>query len=110
MIATQAGIVYRCFPLDATHDISADPMEASIDDTTWVALDYVEPVDYPPEIIAENTARPVAAGFTRYWWRALTGPAQTLPLAIGVNVIYGRLTDNPEIPHFAWTFSVGRYE
>lgn len=110
MSGTQSGVVYRYFPVDADHDVSSDVMEASLDDVAWTGLSYVQPVDYPPSVAAANAARPAPAGYVRYWWRALTGPAQTLPLPTGYVTVYGRLTDNPETPHFEWTFTVAPSE
>ena len=110
MTDPQAGIVYRYFSVDADHDISSDTLEVSLDETTWNALDYLPPVNYPPSVTAADTAHPPASGYSRYWWRALTGPGQALPLDRGVVLLFGRLTDSPEVPNFAWTFRVGAYE
>jgi hypothetical protein len=108
----QAGIVYRYFRVDADHDVSADPLKLSLDRTTWITsgIDYVAPVDYPPSVIAANTTRPPRSGLTGYWWRALTGPAQTLPLTLGRNIVFGDLTDTPEEPRLAWGVTVTYYE
>lgn len=110
MANPQTGTVFRYFPLEADHDVSADQLEVSLDSgVTWLALQYVAVEDYPPSVVAAN-ATPPDAGFTRYWWRALTGPNQPLPLERGIVVLLGRLADSPETPNFAWTFRVGHYE
>ena len=108
----QAGIVYRYFPILADHDVSADVLAVSLDGVTWTSagVNYVAPNSWPPSVTAAAEADPPPAGFSSYWWQVLTGPGQTLPLATGRNVVYGMLTDNPEIPHFGWVIQVGAYE
>jgi hypothetical protein len=108
----QNGIVYRYFRVDADKDVSGDTLALSLDSgVTWIAgATYIASGSLPPSVAAVNSASPPAAGRTGYWWQILSGPGQLLPLATGRNVVRGRLTDSPEVPHFAWTVNVGNYE
>lgn len=107
-MTAQQGIVYRYFRVDADHDVSGDTLELSLDQTTWssTGVVYIAPGNYPPAVTAANTATPARAGLVGYWWRALTGPGQTLPLQRGTVRVYGRLTDSPEVPWFSWKLYV----
>jgi hypothetical protein len=107
-VTAQQGIVYRYFRVDADHDVSTDTLELGLSETAWssTGVVYVAPDDYPPSVLAANAAKPSPTGFTGYWWRAMTGPAQTLPLQRGRNRVFGRLTDTPEAPHFSWMVSI----
>lgn len=105
----QQGTVYRYLRADASKDVSSDVLELSLDGgVTWAAtgVTYIAPEDRPPEVTAADAAQPAAAGFTGYWWRILTGPDGDWPLKTGVTTLRGRLTDSPEIPHFAWLIRV----
>lgn len=108
--ATQQGTVFRHFRADASHDVSADTLELSTDGgETWssTGVEYVAPEDWPPEVVAANAASKVRAGYVGYWWRILTGPDGDWPLPVGQKQqVRGRLTDNPETPHFVWYISV----
>lgn len=104
----QLGTVFRYVRADADKDISADLFELSLDNATWVSggVVYMPPMSWTPSVTAANTANPLAAGFTGYWWRFLSGPGTSFPLSTGVTVLHGRATDSPEIPHFAWRILV----
>jgi hypothetical protein len=109
----QAGTVYRYFRADADHDISGDPIALSLDGgTTWITtgVDYIAPGALPPGPAAVNAGTPPKAGFAGYWWRVLTGPTTSFPLARGLNAVVGKLTDSPEVPHFGWRVTVDATE
>lgn len=76
---------YRWFSLDSEADLSTVDLDLSVDQVTWTTAEHTtEPllVDLPaPD-----------PGFTRYWWRALFGPAEPLTLTEPEQTIYGRAT------------------
>lgn len=80
---------YHWFSLDSEADLTAATLELSLDGTTWVAATHTtEPAlaDLPaPE-----------AGFTRYWWKALFGPAEALTLTQAEQTVYGRIDTGAE--------------
>jgi len=92
---------YHYVSLDSDHDISADTLVVSLDQLTWAPTTAVaEPAT------AAGLDAP-ATGRTRYWWQILTGPGQDVEFpADGRNILYGRLTDNPETLHLSWTIYV----
>jgi hypothetical protein len=107
-LSAQAGIVFRYFRIDASHDVSGDVLALSLDGVTFSAtgVTYIAPGAYPASVTAANSSKPPASGFTGYWWRVLTGPGQPLALQRGSNIVYGQLTDSPEVPRFSWRVSV----
>lgn len=110
----QQQIVYRYYRADADHDISTDPFRFSIDDgVTWTdpsAATYIPTGSLPPKPAADDAANPPETGLTGYWFRVLTGPAQPLPLALGLNKVIGWATDSPETPRFSWETYVASTE
>ena len=93
-------VQYRFFALDSDHSIAAAPLTLTI-------------VGIAGTVTATSVAAPPAAaglavptGLTRYWWRVLMGPAQTLVPVDGTNVVAGTLTDTPEVLHLSWTIQV----
>lgn len=93
---------YRYVSLDSDHDISASELELTIDGTTWVTAEPVDEADLPPTVVGLKAPE---TGRTRYWWRILTGPGQTLvPTSTGQLRLRGRLTDTPEILEPRWVF------
>lgn len=109
-MTAQAGTVYRYFRADCDHDISGDNFELSLNtETGWfsIGVEYIAPIDLPASCVARDAADPPDDGFAGYWWRVMTGPGTPLPLQRGKNTVYGRLTDNTEIPHFSWDVFVG---
>ncbi len=109
----QASTVYRYLRVDADHDVSLDPFALSLDGgLTWVTtgITYIPVGSLPPGPAAVHAATPTAAGFAGYWFRAMSGPGQTLPLAYGVNEVTGRATDSPESPQFEWRIYVNTWE
>ena len=97
---TATDVQYRYFALDSDHSIAASPLSLTI-------------VGIVGTVTAESVAAPPAAaglavptGLTRYWWRVLMGPAQTLVPVDGTNVVAGILTDTPEVLHPVWTIQV----
>lgn len=104
----QAGTVYRYVRLDVDHDVSADTLELSVDQVTWVSTGvvYIATGARPASVIAADTAHPPASGFAGYWWRVLTGPGTAFTTLYNGVTVYGRLTDTPETPHFAWKVTV----
>lgn len=86
---------YHWFSIDSESDLSAVNLELSLDQTAWVTADHTtEPVlaDFPaPE-----------AGFTRYWWRALFGPGESLTLTETEQTVYGRITVGDEELRPTW--------
>lgn len=112
-MSAQAQTVYRYFRAEADHDISGDVFQLSPDNgVTWQTGTYIAPGDWPASVVAEDAADPVEGGLTGYWYRMLTGPGLTpaFPMNLGTNVILGRCTDNPEIPHFHWRVTVGLHD
>ena len=95
------NVIYRFVSLHSDHDISASSLELWLTDpavkvtATSVATATVPPVDTP-----------VPAGRTRYWWRILWGPGQTLIPVDGPNKLHGKLTDTPEILFYTWTVHI----
>lgn len=80
---------YHWFSLDSEEDLTTVDLELSVDQATWE--------------IAEHTTEPLLAdfpvpaeGFTRYWWRALFGPALNLALTAAEQTVYGRITPSLE--------------
>lgn len=108
----QNGEVYRYFRVDADHNVSNDVLELSLDAVTWtsVGVTFVAQVDWPPAVAADVVNNPPATGLAAYWWRAMSGPGQTLPLTTGLVTVRGRLHDVPELPWFAWAIDVGPYD
>lgn len=105
-MTAQAGTVYWYVRTDADHDISADQLQLSLDEVDWSTTGtFIAVDDWPPSVAAKDATCPAAAGLTGYWWRLLTGPAN-LALNRGYNRLYGRITDNPETPHFSWILDV----
>ena len=93
-------IQYRYVSLDADHNIAAAPLSLTI-------------VGIAGTVTATSVAAPPAAaglavptGVTRYWWRVLVGPGQTLVPLDGTNVVAGTLTDTPEVLHYTWQIQV----
>lgn len=93
---------YHYVSLDSDHDISADTLQVSFDRTTWAPAVPIADADLPPTT-AGLTAP--GAGRTRYWWRILVGPDQTLIPPGGRTRLYGQLTDLPERLEPSWTIS-----
>lgn len=76
---------YRWFSVDFETDLSAEDLELSLDQTTWVTATHTtEPAgaDFPAP----------APGFTRFWWKLLIGPdGGSLMLTETDQTIYGRI-------------------
>lgn len=109
MTTTQASTIYRGLRVDASHDVSGDQLELSIDGgATWNAtgVTAVATADRTPEMVAADAATPPAAGLTGYWWKVLTGPGTPYPLPTGTARVRGRLTDTPEIVRLAWSIEI----
>jgi hypothetical protein len=86
---------YHWFSLDSEQDLSAVDLDLSLDQLTWVTADHTtEPLlaDFPPP----------DAGFTRYWWKALFGPAESLTLTVPEQTVYGRITPSVETLRPTW--------
>lgn len=95
-------VAYRYVSIDSDHDISGDTLELSLDNTNWYEADYQDTA--PPGAVQYTAAK---AGLTRYWWRILVGAGQNLePTTAGKVVLYGRLTDSPELIHPWWSFVI----
>ena len=94
-------VQYRYFALDSDHSLAASPLDLSLDGVTgWTAATYQAVT--PPAA----TGLAVPTGLTRYWWRVLLGPGQSLVPTSGRPTIYGRLTDAPEILYRSWKITV----
>lgn len=107
----QKGTFYRYFRIDTDHDVSAYPLELSLDGgDTWSSSGVVNvsAADHP-RLAAIVAGDPPARGMTAYWWQVLTGPT-SLPIPSGAVVVRGRLAALPEVPEFAWSFTVGPYD
>ena len=76
---------YHWFSLDSEADLSSTDLELSVDQTAWVTAEHTTAP------LLANLPDP-AAGFTRFWWKALFGPALTLQLTSPEQTVYGRLT------------------
>lgn len=98
-------VQYHYVAVDCDHDISADTMEITLtpdDSGSWVTADYE--ASAPPAAVQFPAAK---AGLTRYWWRVLVGAGEDLePTEVGRVVLYGRLTDSPELIHPWWSFVI----
>ena len=93
-------IQYRFFSLESDHDISTSPLTLTVVGIAGTITGT--PVAAPPAA----AALAVPTGLTRYWWRVLVGPGQTLVPPDGTNVVAGTLTDTPEVLHLSWTIQV----
>ena len=93
-------VQWRYFALDSDHSIAAAPLTLTI--VGIVGTVTAESVSAPPA--AAGLAVPT--GLTRYWWRVLMGPAQTLVPVDGPNTVAGTLTDTPEVLHPTWQIQV----
>lgn len=93
------------FAIDCAEDISADELQLSLDRTYGVTATYVPS---PPDEVTSTAlaSQPVAAGYVRYWWSAMAGPGEDLPLRYGGQQIHGKLTDNDNVIYLAWRVSV----
>lgn len=97
--------VFWYFAIDADHDVSTDTMEFSLDLIAWA-----EGVSQSPS--AAGQARilelyPIADGYTRYWWRTLSGEGNDLPFVQDTKqFVYGRLIDSPQTLYFKWYVEV----
>jgi hypothetical protein len=100
-VTVATSVEYRYFSIDASHDITTDVVELSLDRVTWVTATHAAPTAW--EIAQAAVDKPIPAGKTRYWVRVLCGPAADLPVVRGRNVVTGRVTDTPEIPELTWT-------
>lgn len=96
--------VYWYFAVDTDHDVSGDDMEFSLDTATWVTGFYAAPSTAAQDSILDT--HPVPEGYTRYWWRALSGEGNDLPYQQGKQFVYGRLHDSPQTPVFKWYVNV----
>jgi len=103
-MALSISQVYWYFAVSADFDISADVARFALDRNTLsigggVPGTYVAPNALPPSVAAKHTAG-------LYWFRVQAGPnwptGLSLPLAVGDNIVYGRVTDNPEAPVIHW--------
>jgi hypothetical protein len=86
---------YHWFSLDSEDDLAAVDLDLSLDQTTWVTATHTTApllVDLPDP----------AAGFTRYWWKALFGPAESLVLTTTEQTVYGRLISGVETLRPTW--------
>lgn len=93
-------VQYRYFALDSDHALTTTPLELSIDGgTTFVTA---------TSTTAPSTAASLAvpSGLTRYWWRLLMGPGQSLVPPDGRVTVTGRLIDTPEVIRPTWTIYV----
>jgi hypothetical protein len=106
----QAETVYRYFRADADHDISGELVEISADELTWHSATYIATGSLPPQVADVDAANPVPKNLTGYWWRVFVGPTGAFNIDRGSNEVFGRLTDNPELPHFGWIVLVAWYE
>lgn len=89
------------FAIDCIQDISADDLQLGLDRSYGVEATYVP--SPPAEVVADALAtQPVKAGYTRYWWSAMAGPGQDLPLVYGSQRVHGQLTDDPNVIYLAW--------
>lgn len=89
---------YHYVSLDSPDDLTLDTLEVSLDGTTWVVAN---PVSEPA---GAGDLDPPDAGHTRYWWRVLVGPGQTLdPTGLGEPLVArGRLVSTPEVLSASW--------
>lgn len=98
--------VYWYFAVDADKDLTSDSMAFSLDLATWSAGVFAAPSEAAQARILQT--HPVADGYTRFWWQALSGASNDLPFVRDAKqFVYGRLTDSPQIPYFKWYVSVG---
>lgn len=89
---------YHYFSLDSDQDLSTADLELNTSDpAVWV-------------LATHTTAPPSAAqfpdpesGLTRYWWRALFGPGQSLALTSTATTVEGHLTAAVEELYPVWT-------
>lgn len=104
-MALQQGTVPRWFAIDSDTDITGDTVEFSLDEQTWFAGAW-DPSP-PVHVLSAGDA---SNGLTRYWATISTGPGGSLPMVRGNQVVYGRVTDAPSVPHFGWKVRVARTE
>jgi hypothetical protein len=93
--------------IDCGFDIHNDTLEISTDKSVFAVggLGGVAATYLPapaPRLVNKKPGPP--EGFSRYWWKIVLGPSQATVLrpASGSSLIYGRLTDNPDVPVFTW--------
>lgn len=102
------GTVYRYFSIDSANDLTSATLD--IGDATLTYPYVADQVVSPPSDVASRLAAIEPApedGLTRYWWRTLVGVGTGLPMTVGINTLYGRLTDYPEIEPHVWRFRLG---
>ena len=92
-------VQYRYVSLDSDHDISGTTLTIGLDGTTYPVT--ATSVAAPPHAVSLKAP---TAGLTRYWWRVLIGPGQTLVPTASTRALHGLLEDSPETLHPKWTF------
>lgn len=105
-MAVARSKVYRFFPIDTSADISADLVELSLDQSTWLAATHNAPDSNVQVQYAID--HPVKLNLTRQWVRILSGPTETFAPSYGEQKVHGRVTDNPEIPYLAWDLHIDK--
>lgn len=91
---------YHWFSVDSADDLSGALLELSTEDGVWAAAAH----DTAPPSAAGYP--PVAAGTTRYWWKALFGPGEPLKVLTPEVEVLGRLTVGSEVLNPEWTIYV----
>lgn len=92
-------VQYRYVSLDSDHDLSAVALTVGLDGVAYPVT--ATAVAAPPHAVGLPAPK---TGLTRYWWRVILGPAQTLVPTAATRLLYGRLADTPETLHHQWPF------
>ena len=92
--------LYRYLSMDADHDLSANTLTVGLTPDAFPVVATYQPT--PP--IGSADVPPPETGLTRYWWRVLVGPGETLdPEDVGAPLtIYGRMVDGAEVRLPVW--------
>jgi hypothetical protein len=90
------GVEYFNFALDSLNDLTGSTFALGLVHGTYPVTGQFVTDTGELARLALNP-KPVPAGHTRYWWKALLGAGQTIELLQGENTVYARLTDSPEV-------------
>jgi hypothetical protein len=106
------SVLTYVFAIDAVHDLSSDVLKFALDKNVLpagggTAGTHVVPGADPllDTWLAGLTPRP-PKNTARYWWTLLLGAGQTVSPQQGTSVLYGRLTDSPNLPIFGWRITL----
>lgn len=100
-----SSLITFYFPIDADYTLAGESLKLSLDKATVVGGTGAA-ASYVASPSAELLANPAKPPKTRYWWSLLVGPGQGITPELGLNEIYGRLSDNPNFPIYKWRIRV----